>query len=119
VHVRNTKLFIAIRGTVSWIKLPITKAQFSGGSTFETIEQQVLKYLTSSPQAYTAMEITGAIFKLPKEFALPKISVEEALKNGPLVTMVSLTLEGLMKQNKVLGRIVDAPTGRDVYFIAA
>ena len=83
--------------------MPISKTEFDQGQTVEPLESEVLSFLTNHRGS---------------AFTLTEIIEEMKLKFAEDFWTVQTSLEALMKEGKVVGKIVTTPTGRRPYFIA-
>jgi hypothetical protein len=91
--------------------LPIDKSEFSKGTPIRSLKSQVLRFLSKNPdRAYTTVEIVRDLIR-PDEKTPADIQ-----RFGGYLASVAAALDILVEEDKIVGRIIQTSSVRDVYF---
>jgi hypothetical protein len=95
------------------VTLPISRAQFDKGKGIVPLGERVLGFLTKHrDQAYSTLEIVREMYGSAVEDPIGSTLL------GEMMVSVQVSLESLIKEQKVSGKIVATADKREVYFVA-
>jgi hypothetical protein len=91
--------------------LPIPRSEFNSGKAVDPIQDQILEFLSKHRDStYTTVEIVRQVIQ-PAENTF-----SDFLRFGGHLAAVAASLDVLLKDKKVVGKIVHVGSVRDVYF---